>query len=939
MAEDQTKDRVQTEVRSAAKDKVSRTLIQNWKKLRIIMPELPEQPPKAAEFMGDPTSSDPAKKEGIAGALISKGEAKIGSTTLKLTDLSKRIDETTKGSTDPAMVALRESVASFPNDKMLEEITEASVRGIKNQSGMGNTFLNFLSAVMTWIGSLIGSMFGGEPAMSFSEAMASNAAPGIRESVHTQLQALADDPSKASSRLLNMQDETGHTAVDAIANKAFSAVYTELGVKAPAFPGQQAEVPLDQVKPEPIDMGGIRTTISQQIRNPAPGPDGKPTPTLSSQIFDILKESRDKAEKEFPVPLPKWLPMRSRLIPDDGMLKNDADTMAKSVADTIVNRLSNPTSPVDGKKWSELSPEAFSKAMADEVGKELEKLNTSVKIGDKMPDMKARIAAQLSGRFTELQLAAKTLENAASQKPAAPAPQPAAPAPAVDVRKEATVTSTLNSMFDITEAQEMKNIPGVRFFNKDAPAGTDPYQTNKDFGKTAADSPAKPITPESVTRISMTVEGESEPRYYRKIVQNGATGDDIKGVTNDKVDKDGDNKGFKGVAWVRTDKEGKPLLVKGEAEVQLSFAGYKSKPRDLDSQQTRFALAMEQGRLTETVSQVPAFMARVREELAREKVTAYNTHIGAHSMGSANAQAAGAIAEATGMKPVSSVLMDPVTASLANKRLREPDTLRMLGITEQQVDDALAKTTSIRSVSLAQGQARLSNSAMLKVIDPSIPLPAGAPETKQRTDAIHLENMGPGGTGLFGIASRGRDNNAPDRVDDNNRTVGTEIVMYMDVDKVRAANPLVSAAAVADPAHALSNMVYALTTNSSMAPSVEKLKTAVLLAGFDANKDGSLVQKEVEDGLAKLRAADTDKDGKLSTTELAAIAAADKAGIQSLALADSILKANKIDTQKASITDVMAALKTLGVQVTDPAARSAPPTGGPAGGTDKGNSR
>ena len=70
------------------------------------------------------------------------------------------------------------------------------------------------------------------------------------------------------------------------------------------------------------------------------------------------------------------------------------------------------------------------------------------------------------------------------------------------------------------------------------------------------------------------------------------------------------------------------------------------------------------------------------------------------------------------------------------------------------------------------------------------------------------------------------------------------------------------------------------------------------------------------ESLKIIRGADTNKDGNLSVAELAALTAVDKDALRKLAVSESLLKANKLDTEKASIDEVMAALKTLGVEVT-----------------------
>lgn len=433
MAEE-LRNRISAQVTAAAKQEVARRLIENWNKLRQVMPELPETPPSAQQIMGNPAAAEGSQeRQGIAGQLIETRQARIGTTDVRLEKLDEKLDDYVKqySSTIPGLRRMRESLGRVnelvPTRAALDEITDATLRGVESQQGTGNTILTFLKGALTWLFSLIGSLFTGKPALSFSEAMAASAAPGVRDAVHSELTSLANNPARASARLLNLQDAGGRKTLDRISDLAFNATYTELGATPPpaaAEPGAPAPAPLEQAAPLAFDMGAVRTAISEQIRNPPPV-NGQTQPRLSKAIEQELTSRRDAALAALPGGrlLGVSLNPFSWGAPSDATLRRSADTIADTVANTLARRIADPSFRTqDGKKLSELTKAEFSAVMAGEVGRALQApdiagkisfgvgRNLSTSLGGTGADkdktylqlIQDRVATQIEGRYDEL---------------------------------------------------------------------------------------------------------------------------------------------------------------------------------------------------------------------------------------------------------------------------------------------------------------------------------------------------------------------------------------------------------------------------------------------------------------------------------------------------------------------------------------------------------
>ncbi len=415
--------KISTQVMDTAKDQVARKLIQNWDNLTQVMPTLPAKPPTAAEMMGDPKAPEGSlARMGIAGQLIMNRETKIGGVDLKLEKLDETLDEYVKNfsAAIPGLENMRNSIGRvqeiIPTKDALNEITDATMRGVQSQQGTGNKIMSFLSAAFSWIVSLISSLFTGEKALSFSEAMAQTAAPGVRDAVKGELQALANDPTKKSSKLLKLQDANGKSAIDTIGDRAYSETYTELGATPPAPAKGAVQLPkLEDVKPEAFDRGMVRSIIVDQIKNPPPVK-GVAQPTLSDQIFKELQTGRDAMKKDANIVVRFFMPT-------DVKLKLAADKMANNIANTVSDRLSDPAFAKKvvsgGKDGNALGKEEFGKLMADEVVAEMKKavadgtLTLPMDLDGKTKDakgkettfgdiMKTQIAAQVGERYEEM---------------------------------------------------------------------------------------------------------------------------------------------------------------------------------------------------------------------------------------------------------------------------------------------------------------------------------------------------------------------------------------------------------------------------------------------------------------------------------------------------------------------------------------------------------
>lgn len=419
MAEQALRTRIRTQVENAAREQVARKLIENWDKLGMVIEGLPQQVPTMAEMMGDPNAPEGSDARlGIAGQLIQRREATFGGRRISLSTLDQELDAfvtTGPGREMPGAREMRESLGKVdelvPNSTALDEIADATARGVESQTGTGNKIWTFIKAIGSWLMSAIGSLFGGGPMISFSEALASSAAPGVGDAVRNNLNALANDPTKASSRLLRFQDASGRTTIDTITNMAIAGTYTELGATPPPAVAPPP-APAASTQPIGVDMGAMRSAIARQINNPPPV-NGQPQPSLSDSIYAQLVEGRNKARDAMYLLDPRRL-----AVPSDETLRTAANSMADTISVTISGRIADPNfRTADGKRLSELSKEDFSRVMAEEVGRELEKseregrlrLGNFTSLGDKMEGdktylafIKEQVQGQLSGRYDQI---------------------------------------------------------------------------------------------------------------------------------------------------------------------------------------------------------------------------------------------------------------------------------------------------------------------------------------------------------------------------------------------------------------------------------------------------------------------------------------------------------------------------------------------------------
>lgn len=447
---------IRPHVMKAAKELVARKMIENWNYLQLAMASanppvtLPNTPPTPEQLMGNPNGATQEERDGIAGSLIRNRSAMIPGANgaapveLRLADVDTAIDQAT--TRNPQLRTMLGGIGRvdelIPTTAALDEITNATARGVEKETGFGNKIMTFLKGLGKWIM----SMFSGEK-LSFSQAMAEAAAPGVRDSVRGELQAISRDPNNPASRLLNLQNADGTTPIDAIGRVAFEQTYTQLGATPPPPPSNQLPPPpLDQVRPSQsgVDLGAMSTNIRGAILNP---PGGAP---LGNMIYDQLATIRETKRAELTSGrMGNYNPLLLAL-PSDETLRTTSNNMANTIATTVSARLTDPNFRTqDGKRLSELSKEQFSQVMANEVGNALldaerrgeidfgrfgagaygtdrPTLSTVINGKSVLDTIKAQVATQVSERYTLMAPVANLVANTQAQP--APAPAPATPA-------------------------------------------------------------------------------------------------------------------------------------------------------------------------------------------------------------------------------------------------------------------------------------------------------------------------------------------------------------------------------------------------------------------------------------------------------------------------------------------------------------------------------
>lgn len=428
--------RIRTQVMGATKDEVARKLRSHWSNLRIIKPELPEAPPTEEELLGNPAAPvGSAERDGIAGQLIKARKASFsrnGTTyTLDLEDINQKLSAYASQSSLPDQVkGMLKSIGNVnelvPTEATVNEIADATTRGIESQTSTGNKIWSFIKAAGYWLAAAVGSLFGGK-SISFSEALAQAAAPGVGSAVRQNLNDLANDPSKPAARLLRLQDANGQSTIDTIVDMAISGTYKELGAAPP--PSKSPPRPaLDAIKPVDFDIGAVRTYITEYIQNPPPGTDGKPRQSLRDHILSELKSARESAKQKASEPttirgfsLGISLDPTRFFLPSDEKLQKASDIMSKTIADTVAAKVSDPDFRTsDGRRLKDLSREEFSQIMAEEVSKALlaaekradsdQRLDIGIALTSKMPDrnqryidfIEGKVKAQMADRYDEL---------------------------------------------------------------------------------------------------------------------------------------------------------------------------------------------------------------------------------------------------------------------------------------------------------------------------------------------------------------------------------------------------------------------------------------------------------------------------------------------------------------------------------------------------------
>ena len=313
-------------------------------------------------------------------------------------------------------------------------------------------------------------------------------------------------------------------------------------------------------------------------------------------------------------------------------------------------------------------------------------------------------------------------------------------------------------------------VPGIKY--KDT---NDNYQAVDN--KLKGHSPTQVITSDSIKQIEITAPGQN-PRYFKQIAKADDAHKPMAGLQPT---------GFKAIAWMETNAAGEPSLNKdGKANVTLTFAGYDGHPFD-NSPQTKSMYAVGEDKRCPQIDAVPEFLKDAQAAIAKEGVAA-DINIASHSMGAANALKAAAELEGTDNKAQSVLLLEPLSASLAVKKLKETGE-----VDNEKMKAVIAKTTSVRTIRKNEdGNLVHTKTAMLQ------------------TNKLN-EN----------ISSFMQSKPRIGDIDPNNEMVGTQLLMNVTGQKTFGT----SAAAAADGDHVVGTLTNA-ARNGATIETPEKIKEA-----------------------------------------------------------------------------------------------------------------
>jgi hypothetical protein len=209
----------------------------------------------------------------------------------------------------------------------------------------------------------------------------------------------------------------------------------------------------------------------------------------------------------------------------------------------------------------------------------------------------------------------------------------------VNVPQAEITEGTLIALSNVTDASSMANVKGVAFYD----------EASKSFK--AGDQPGA-INEKSIARVSITSGGETH--FYQRVAA-------VDGQNNTKT-------GLKATAWVETDDKGKILLNKdNKMDIHLAFDGFTGDPMG-NSASANALKNVVGGKLNPQAIEASDFTDGVIKGIGKDKIN--NIIYGSYSMGASNALAAQAVSDLEGVTSKTSLLIEPLGATLAKAQIQ-----------------------------------------------------------------------------------------------------------------------------------------------------------------------------------------------------------------------------------------------------------------------------
>lgn len=331
-----------------------------------------------------PGAPSKGEMEKIVGQLIENGEADFPladgkKQSISLRSIDSRLQELKKsGMLDDEQKRSLEAIGSVqdlvPQKKTFQKIAESADQAIEGQSGGGGGIMNFLAGLFTYLKSLIGSWFGGAPALSFSEAMAQSAAPRVGGAVRGNLEQLAAH-DVAAARLLNRTGADGSSVTDGIVAGVEQGAYDKFGATAPPRKPEAAATAYDNVE---VEKHGAMTRkqlagiVRDRVLFPVDEKTGEKA-TLAATIEHSLNHSIETSSD--------WMVRTlGKSVLD---VPKAAKGMEAIIADKTYEIVNDPNFTYKDKKLSEMSKEERAEAFAETIGAEI--LNRQKELGFDQP--------------------------------------------------------------------------------------------------------------------------------------------------------------------------------------------------------------------------------------------------------------------------------------------------------------------------------------------------------------------------------------------------------------------------------------------------------------------------------------------------------------------------------------------------------------------------